>query len=285
MELLNHFNYVNGAQTVFVIQPGKQVTLHAKGLEDDDTVYIEVLELSSSPDFKGNPCCTFKGKEIQVLRRTTLLCPDGREVTLTAAYPTGVLEYPQGVTLGVRVEASDEAMVSIELHETESDGCLACICDRPCEITSWTDTGQVRCTGTNVEKEEESNCGTKRWVAVGPLTWTPTGAERCVGFKTEVQEVNDCGSTRWRITTETCGYCPSLPVSCGCEPGFGYHIDDPKDPAATVEMAPCPGDTSVDSLWLYPTSGPGHTVKITDCDGVLIGYAANRSDCAHQSGC
>jgi len=79
-------------------------------------------------------------------------------------------------------------------------------------------------------------------------------------------------------------YCPSLRLSCSGEPGFGYHADDPKDPAATVEMAPCAGDPQ-DSIWIYPTSGTGHTVKVTDCDGVLIGYAANRSDCAPDCGC
>jgi hypothetical protein len=79
-------------------------------------------------------------------------------------------------------------------------------------------------------------------------------------------------------------YCPSLRLSCSGEPGFGYHVNDPKDPAATVEMAPCAGDPQ-DSIWIYPASGTGHTVKITDCDGVLIGYAANRSDCAPDCGC
>jgi hypothetical protein len=80
-------------------------------------------------------------------------------------------------------------------------------------------------------------------------------------------------------------YCASLRLSCDGQPGFGYHINDPKDPAATVEMAPCAGDTSVDSLWIYPSAGPGHTVKVADCDGNLIGYAVNKSDCAADCGC
>lgn len=80
-------------------------------------------------------------------------------------------------------------------------------------------------------------------------------------------------------------YCPSMRLSCSGGAGFGFHEMDPKDPAATVELAPCAGDTSTDSSWIYPTAGPGHTVKVADCDGVFIGYAANRSDCAPDCGC
>lgn len=150
---------------------------------------------------------------------------------------------------------------------------------------TWTDTGVVRCTTTNVEKEQKNECGTTRWVTDRPQVWTETGESRCKNFRVEVQETNDCGATRWTATTTVCGYCPSLRVSCDSNSGYGYHVNDPKDPAATVEMAPCTGDTSVDSVWIYPSSGPGHTIKVTDCDGNLIGYAANRSDCAADCGC
>jgi hypothetical protein len=74
-------------------------------------------------------------------------------------------------------------------------------------------------------------------------------------------------------------------LSCDGQPGFGFHLMDPKDPAATVEMATCPGDETTDSVWIYPAAGPGHTVKVMDCDGNPIGYAANRSDCAPDCGC
>jgi hypothetical protein len=80
-------------------------------------------------------------------------------------------------------------------------------------------------------------------------------------------------------------YCPSLRLSCDGQPGYGFHLLDPKDPAATVEMAPCPGDTSMDSIWIFPSAGPGHTLKVLNCDGSVIGYAANRSDCAADCGC
>lgn len=58
---------------------------------------------------------------------------------------------------------------------------------------------------------------------------------------------------------------------------------DPKDPAATVEMADCDGIE--DSVWIYPAPGAGHTVKVMDCNGTLVGYAANQSACAADCGC
>jgi hypothetical protein len=77
-------------------------------------------------------------------------------------------------------------------------------------------------------------------------------------------------------------YCPSQRLLDG---GYGYHINDPKDPAATVELAPCPGDTSTDSIWVYPTAGTGRTAKVTACDGTTIGYGANQSNCAVTCPC
>jgi hypothetical protein len=116
-------------------------------------------------------------------------------------------------------------------------------------------------------------------------TWSPTGETRCVNNLTQTKETSNCGTDRWVATTTTCGYCPSMRLSCSGEPGFGFHEMDPKDPAATVEMAPCAGDTAVDSIWIYPSAGPGHTVKVADCDGNVLGYGANRSDCAPDCGC
>ena len=197
MEILNPLSSISNAQTAFSIPLGKQITLHAKGLAGDDKVFIEILELSKAPEFNGNPCCTFYRNDIQVIARTPLLCPDGRPAVLSADYPVGTLDAPQNVTLGVRVEADDAATVTIELYETESDGCLNCVCDRPCVDEVWTPTGVTRCTATEVEAEEKSNCGTARWVVVGPVTWTETGAQKCEDEKVFVQEANDCGTLRW----------------------------------------------------------------------------------------
>ncbi len=471
----------------FTIQPGKQVTLYATGLAEDDRVIVELLHLSRAPEWSDNPCCNLAQADIEILNAVPLKCADGNEIVMTADYPWVVMDAPQNVPMRVRVEADPAAVVTVELHITDSDGCLECTCR--CFDTVWTPTGQERCEGTNVEKEEKSNCGTLRWVVDRAQVWIPTGEFRCEGTNVEKEEVNDCGTTRWVVdraqvwiptgefrcegtnvekeevndcgvtrwvvdraqtwtatgqqrcydgnvefqevndcgvvrwvidraqawtstgkercvgtnvereekndcccetrwvvdraqtwiptgefrcegtnvekeevndcgvtrwvvdraqtwtatgqqrcyngnvefqesndcgvlrwvvnraqtwtptgetrcnnyvienresndcgdlrwtaTTTTC-YCPSLRLSCSGEAGFGYHVDDPKDPAATVEMAPCPGDTSVDSVWIYPSAGPGHTVKVVDCDGTLIGYAANKSDCASDCGC
>jgi hypothetical protein len=77
-------------------------------------------------------------------------------------------------------------------------------------------------------------------------------------------------------------YCPSQRLPDG---GYGFHTNDPKDPTATVEIAPCAGDTSVETVWVYPTSRPGATTRVEDCAGALIGYASNNSTCAPDCGC
>lgn len=302
--------------TAFVIYPGKQVTLYATGLVGDDKAIVELLHLSRAPEFTGNPCCVVT-PDIAVLASTPLKCSDGNAIVMTAEYPWVTIDAPQNVPLRVVLAADTAALVTVELHETESDGCLECTCR--CYDETWTDTGQQRCLDGNVEFEERSNCGTLRWVVERPQawvatgeqrcyednvefqevndcgdlrwvvdrsqTWTETGVTRCVDFLVQNEERNDCGDLRWVITTIKCGYCPSLRLSCSGGGGYGFHTDDPKDPDATVEMAPCPDDNSVDSLWIYPSAGPGHTVKVLDCDGVVIGYAANKSDCAEDCGC
>jgi hypothetical protein len=77
-------------------------------------------------------------------------------------------------------------------------------------------------------------------------------------------------------------FCPSVRLLDG---GYGYHEYDERDPAATVVIAPCAGDGSVDKIYVYPTPAPGRTARQNDCDGNLIGYGVNRSDCAADCGC
>lgn len=306
-----------GQSTPFIIQAGKQLTLNAQGLFGDDYVAIEVVTLSRAPEFKGNPCCDISNSDIEVIASTPLMCAASAPVQLTAEFPFVVIDTPQNVTLRAVVHAEPGALVSVDLYETDSDG-GATPCR--CQDTSWLATGETRCQGGNVEAREQSNCGNFRWVTTGPVTWvqtgeircgatkveakeindcgttrwvetgdvtwTPTGETRCSNNVIEAQEANDCGITRWTATTTACGFCPSLRLSCdGSAPGYGFHDNDVKDPAATVLMEPCTGDTTTDRMWIYPSAGPGHTVKVTDCDGVLIGYAANQSDCAPDCAC
>ncbi len=72
-------------------------------------------------------------------------------------------------------------------------------------------------------------------------------------------------------------YCPSVRMSCAGSYGYGFAPDDNRDPAATVEVKDC--DDNV-VCYIYPTSAAGHTIAIKCCDGVLVGYSANASQCA-----
>lgn len=306
-----------GNSTAFIIQSGKQLTLFAQGLAEDDYVEVEVVTLSRAPEFSGNPCCDMAATEIEVIGFAPLMCAPSSPVRMTADIPYVIIDAPQMVTLRAVVHASPAALVSVELFETDSDGSASlCRCldetwtqsgEIRCTATKveakevsncgtirwvetgpvvWTQTGTIRCTATKVEAQEINDCGATRWTETGPITWTPTGETRCANNLVEAQEANDCGVTRWAVTATACGFCPSMRLSCdGSVPGFGFHDMDVIDPLATVEMAPCAGDTTTDRIRIYPSAGPGHTVKITDCDGVLVGYAANRSDCAPDCGC
>jgi hypothetical protein len=257
-----------GASTAFVIQPGKQLTLSASGLAGDDVVVIEVVTLSRAPEFTGDSCCAVTAPDIQVIAFTPLLCAPGVARELTAESPYVVLDGPQLVTLRVRVIADPGALVEVFLHETDSDGCAE----------AW------RCPAVAAPVE------------VSSLPCLEICELPVVELKKQVVDTQVVCGELWYIwsdgtkTTETLPacppvYCPSLRLSCDGQPGYGFHLMDPKDPAATVEMAPCAGDTSTDSIWIYASAGPGHTIKIMDCDGVVIGYAANRSDCAPDCGC
>lgn len=66
-------------------------------------------------------------------------------------------------------------------------------------------------------------------------------------------------------------YTPTTPLPDG---GLGFSAGDPPDPLATVVIAPCPGD-STPVAYIYPTSGTGHTLAMTDCQGNVLGYAAS----------
>jgi hypothetical protein len=76
-------------------------------------------------------------------------------------------------------------------------------------------------------------------------------------------------------------YCPSYPMPNG---GFAYGLGDSIDPLATTKLQDgCTG--SDDIYWLYPTPALGHTVPVPDCSGTVLGYAANKSDCAPACAC
>jgi len=87
---------------------------------------------------------------------------------------------------------------------------------------------------------------------------------------------NDCGKSK-RVNTDLVDpakpFCASYWLANDTIPfnGYAYTAGDYTDPSATVIY----GD-----LLLYPTAEEGHTVKVTDVSGALVGYAANQSACA-----
>jgi hypothetical protein len=76
-------------------------------------------------------------------------------------------------------------------------------------------------------------------------------------------------------------YCPSRRLPNG---GYGFDAADSKDPAATEVLNACAGDTFFRPIYIYPTPQLGVTVPVI-CDTGLLGYAANRSDCAPECPC
>jgi len=96
------------------------------------------------------------------------------------------------------------------------------------------------------------------------------------GATVYVEAVNECDKARIlnvNLLNPDRPFCASYWLANDEIPfnGYAYTAGDYTDPAATVAY----GD-----LFLYPTAGEGHTVKVTDVNGATIGYAANKSDCA-----
>jgi hypothetical protein len=94
-----------------------------------------------------------------------------------------------------------------------------------------------------------------------------------------VKAVNECGKTKQLNvnlpdpTPVAEPFCASLNLKDESPKfaGFAYFPEDSIDPAATVPFR---------GGFIYPTRGKGHTVKV-EVAGVVIGYAANKSDCAN----
>lgn len=71
---------------------------------------------------------------------------------------------------------------------------------------NWQNTGQIRCTGTNVENFQEDGCGNSRWVDSGTaVAWTNDGDAECVDGTLRQPQVNQCGDTRVQDTGTPCG--------------------------------------------------------------------------------
>lgn len=182
----------------FYLAEGAALTFQAAGLVGTDTVSFEIITFSDLLPTPEDWCCVIAPKA-EIIGVTPLLCADGRPARLTPEFPVASLDGPSGVYVRAVVNASPASVVSVDAYPVKSGDCTPCICDRPCEITSWTPTGNMRCDDVlqEYQEEERSNCGDVRWVSRGPITWTPTGVVSCDADFIQIQEVNNCGVLRW----------------------------------------------------------------------------------------
>lgn len=115
----------------FEITPGRQITLHAIGMQECDQVIVEVLGLTRAGP-GGNWCCYNGPHQADITEAVPLRCRNGARVILTHAFPWATLNAPQSLPLRARVIADDLAQISVELEETESQpGCEICPCEEP----------------------------------------------------------------------------------------------------------------------------------------------------------
>lgn len=105
----------------------KQVTLYATGLQGADKVVVEVVSISRSGP-GGDYCCPgpVALPEVQDGVPLVVCGCDGVKgpVELTATQPWVVINAPRSVPLRARKIADDDAVIEVELHET--DGCSNC---------------------------------------------------------------------------------------------------------------------------------------------------------------
>jgi hypothetical protein len=97
--------------------------------------------------------------------------------------------------------------------------------------------------------------------AVISVHMTPSDSEGCMTCACDEAEIDKI--------------CASYPMFGG---GFGFIAGDVTDPEATVTMTACDGKAP--AIKLYPTPRPGANTPQYDCNGAVIGYAMNRSNCA-----
>lgn len=119
----------NALSQPFFIRPGKQVTIHAVGLQGCDKVEVDILDIEKAGDPKGWCCVTEYG--VDITSTTPLRCRNGARVILTATHPFATLSTPQEIPLRVRVVSDDLADVSVYSYETAATGLDVCPCVEP----------------------------------------------------------------------------------------------------------------------------------------------------------
>lgn len=86
----------------------------------------------------------------------------------------------------------------VELQEVSNCGTLRWVTSGS---VPWQDTGETRCTDTQVQKQQISPCGDVRWIDGEALKWTDTPNTRCESGQVQQEQTNQCGQTRWVSTT------------------------------------------------------------------------------------
>lgn len=283
----------------------KQITITAIGIQGNDFITFERIELAAGKMAEVCGCEIIGGTKPSVIGVQELQCPTCEEsepqpVRLTANNSIVVLDYPQGSALravyhGTGLETGEVYVVArqsstsnltpelrgcptgVLWNDTGVQRCTATMVQRQqqnsCGNIRWVDaypvtwvaTGVYTCSGDTVRRQEINDCGQLRYIAEGPVVWNDTGVERCVDNFVERQQINDCGNLRWVVTTTTCGYCATLKLPGG---GLAFRPTDTRDPLATVELTTCVDEDEEPEVigYIYPVSSPGACVAVTECD-------------------
>ena len=206
-----------------------QVTITAFGLQPDDYITFEALQLTPGARAFACGCVLTPAQEALIADTQQLQCPSCdsatlRPVRLTPSNPVVVLDSPQGISLRAVYHGTGLDLRSVRVIALPSDtqdltdamrGCPPVCCED--EPETWIANGLHRCTAAGqVELQETSNCGNTRWVECGPVEWVPTGVERCGETAYYQEERNQCGHLRW-AEVEAIAWTDTGMQRCGAE--------------------------------------------------------------------
>lgn len=195
----------------FRIDEGKQITIVAVGMQPEDYITFEAINLKAGAPPIACGCVITAAEMpsvegIQELKCPACLSETLRPVRLTDRNPIVILDSPQDVLLRAvyHGDGVDVQSVTVWYDETATPnltdtmrGCPPVCCED--EEQTWIPNGIHRCVDGNVELQEVSNCGNLRWVICGIVVWTPTGLERCDEVSHYIEEINQCGHKRWVV--------------------------------------------------------------------------------------
>jgi hypothetical protein len=275
-----------------------QVTVAALGLPTGVTVTFEMVQISSPIREQMCPgSCEIPA--VQLPTETAwqpLMCCEGQPVRVNNANPYIVLDAPQHVRLRALVTGYDfseasfpgEVIVYPSTSTITNDAMRGCCADP-----------------VVVPPPAPAVTATVSLCPVPPcFTWGGAEYQSIAAFVSDIKALvpgagynpTTCtfsapaGTVFPDLTIVACEpqppappeYCPSFYLdTCGCnEAGYAYRDNALRDPAATVAIVDCLGGTAA---WVYPTAGitgvVRHEVPYYE-NNVLLGYAANQSDCA-----